>query len=804
MSGRPRAYAALATGEEAAAHRDAATPLVEDDVPASDAEMRLAGDAGGGMGEGAKQAAATGGAGARLAGAWRRLWTPSEPPARELDGMPSSKYMLLSTDEGDDGNGARVAPAAGAGGGAAALDSDKEARAPCAASLLVAAYVWAELRREPRAYAAGVFTVFVVVTFAALVQNAVALSPLVFVKLSEDGVGEADLILTPGLAANPEEPVLAEMRGALQLPLINNTFVAEATAPRREVRGAAPRWVVPATAVLPGASEPNSSVLLLGIDSRRERDVALGREWRLPPLRAGHCYAGLDVLREVGLPGAAAGEDDAEAAAAAEGATLELVLSPQDVLYALRTAGGAGAGVGTGGQDSDGGGGSASGGGTASGGGDGNPFAALGQALRAHWNDSLAVANTTALLSALNASLGVAFPRIAANLSRALNLSTLPASFNVTLGQLLQAAAPSLEPDALEAALTARVSLTVDATFGSPRGKWPSAYGAVVVLEAQEVRALVAAQAAALAALLRNATAAVSALSRDDSGLGLSERQRERLAEAASALNATSEAVGDVLASAAGVSTESAALISVVMFRARLAAYAKDFRAMLRDVVAWSDAVAESVGVAWPATFSAPLVTSLRQTRYIRDFFDNILGAVMALVALLGAMLVYALLLQDVNARTYQYGMLRALGMRQRVVVGILLAKSLCFSLPGARVLSCAPRAPLAAECFASSPAPPQASPSASSPACSATCPSRCASPNLRPPNPTFRCTAAPFCSPWPSVRLPRRPPRAPRAPLTHAQTRPHHARGRQRAAHLARPGHDAARLARHLPQGGV
>ena len=46
-------------------------------------------------------------------------------------------------------------------------------------------------------------------------------------------------------------------------------------------------------------------------------------------------------------------------------------------------------------------------------------------------------------------------------------------------------------------------------------------------------------------------------------------------------------------------------------------------------------------------------------------------------------MLLYSLMLSDVDAKTYQYGMLRALGFKKRMLVGMIFEQSIGFSIPG-------------------------------------------------------------------------------------------------------------------------
>ena len=46
-------------------------------------------------------------------------------------------------------------------------------------------------------------------------------------------------------------------------------------------------------------------------------------------------------------------------------------------------------------------------------------------------------------------------------------------------------------------------------------------------------------------------------------------------------------------------------------------------------------------------------------------------------------MLLYSLMLSDVDSKTYEYGMLRALGFTKNHLVGVITLKSMSFSFPG-------------------------------------------------------------------------------------------------------------------------
>ena len=52
-------------------------------------------------------------------------------------------------------------------------------------------------------------------------------------------------------------------------------------------------------------------------------------------------------------------------------------------------------------------------------------------------------------------------------------------------------------------------------------------------------------------------------------------------------------------------------------------------------------------------------------------------------LGILSAMLLYSLMLSDVDSKTYEYGMLRALGFRKKWLIGMIVEQSFGFSIPG-------------------------------------------------------------------------------------------------------------------------
>ena len=67
----------------------------------------------------------------------------------------------------------------------------------------------------------------------------------------------------------------------------------------------------------------------------------------------------------------------------------------------------------------------------------------------------------------------------------------------------------------------------------------------------------------------------------------------------------------------------------------------------------------------------------------MQDFINAIFLSVIIFLAILASMLVYSLMLSDVDGKTYEYGMLRALGFKKPYLVTMISISSFSFSIPG-------------------------------------------------------------------------------------------------------------------------
>jgi ABC-type antimicrobial peptide transport system permease subunit len=64
-------------------------------------------------------------------------------------------------------------------------------------------------------------------------------------------------------------------------------------------------------------------------------------------------------------------------------------------------------------------------------------------------------------------------------------------------------------------------------------------------------------------------------------------------------------------------------------------------------------------------------------------FLNSLLLTVIIFLGVLASQLLYSLMLSDVDAKTYSFGMLRSLGMRKQRLIGLITIQSLFYAIPG-------------------------------------------------------------------------------------------------------------------------
>ena len=91
----------------------------------------------------------------------------------------------------------------------------------------------------------------------------------------------------------------------------------------------------------------------------------------------------------------------------------------------------------------------------------------------------------------------------------------------------------------------------------------------------------------------------------------------------------------------------------------------------------------DNIGQESNYTYSAPIAESIEEADLVDVFMVSIFGLVIFYLGILAAQLIYSLMLTDVEAKTYEFGMLRALGFNTQNIFTLIFTSALNFATPG-------------------------------------------------------------------------------------------------------------------------
>lgn len=91
----------------------------------------------------------------------------------------------------------------------------------------------------------------------------------------------------------------------------------------------------------------------------------------------------------------------------------------------------------------------------------------------------------------------------------------------------------------------------------------------------------------------------------------------------------------------------------------------------------------DTLGLNANITVTTPLKQQLRSVELITVFFNSITLCIVLFLALLCTQLIYSLMLSDVDEKTFEFGMLRALGFNTKNLTVMIIMQAFTFSIPG-------------------------------------------------------------------------------------------------------------------------
>ena len=96
-----------------------------------------------------------------------------------------------------------------------------------------------------------------------------------------------------------------------------------------------------------------------------------------------------------------------------------------------------------------------------------------------------------------------------------------------------------------------------------------------------------------------------------------------------------------------------------------------------------SDQIYLHLGKDYPVSIQNELAETYVPIAFLKLFFESMFGNSLFLLIIVACLLIYALMNSSVEEKTYEFGMLRALGFKQRSLVSLLTLQSFFYAVPG-------------------------------------------------------------------------------------------------------------------------
>jgi hypothetical protein len=169
--------------------------------------------------------------------------------------------------------------------------------------LLTAKYVHSNAVRDKRRTLIGVATVFIVVTFVAILYNAVLRSPLIFLRVAESQVGEMDMLITPQVVRYDSLLDMDKAQDAVsKFEFFNATAFDRELATLPTVTGTTPRWLLRGRLASQESPQEYLDTSIIICDLKRENELQIGRGWPYRFLGEGEAHITSSLLYSLNVP----------------------------------------------------------------------------------------------------------------------------------------------------------------------------------------------------------------------------------------------------------------------------------------------------------------------------------------------------------------------------------------------------------------------------------------------------------------------------------------------------------------------
>lgn len=499
---------------------------------------------------------------------------------------------------------------------------------------LIVSYLIQDVKRGPMQLKIAVFSIFIIVAFMSILLNANGLTMTMFLSLAERQVGDADFIIVPQLgnlqfALTPQSIASGNIISGLQL--MNTTEVENKLKSIPEVIGASSRWILPGQVQNPKNLTISTPTFGLVGDSLKEISIGLGRSLEVDPLDKNECYFLTQTADMIEL-------DDEDK---------EVIFRVDLIKFASQY--GLFDGI--------------------------NPGVNDREVILKIMRDTVP-ANIEINIQALEDSIGTLENVQTGN--QALNdiLKNLTNGIDAALEGTSVIRIPT-EPfieflaDTALQLLQLDFPLQIKYRLDSPKGKWAENLGSVVFLDQNY-----------FFERLRNET--VSALNQTAytiaENITGTTNQTAIVEQIATAIQGA--IVDPFVQFYDGLKLTETAISMNAVVENKGMVYGS-FQTFSKKLIQISNEIMYQLGD--PAEFSitSPMLLGFQFLGYVSMFVENIIYAILIVLAILSYILISSLMIFNIEEKTYEFGMLRALGFKRQSLVYLLFLQGVVFAICG-------------------------------------------------------------------------------------------------------------------------
>ena len=215
---------------------------------------------------------------------------------------------------------------------------------------------------------------------------------------------------------------------------------------------------------------------------------------------------------------------------------------------------------------------------------------------------------------------------------------------------------PPIDFDNITQFLNFELNLTVREKVNGTGGKWPSASGNVIAIDSKHIRDY----------LQLNA-----------------ERIVDEIVKAFDLENMKAIIMLYVENIIKNFDINNYALTINAIFKDKYEIYKKDQKSMRHYISDIASEITTLLGYNYQVNLQLPLYSIMSGVEVAKIFLQDIFIGIMFFLWMLCVLLIYSLMLGNVDERTYEFGMLRSLGFKKNNLIYLIIIQGLIFAIPG-------------------------------------------------------------------------------------------------------------------------